>query len=110
MSDDVAWFAVRCIFSVGWPPEAAGKAYEERITLWRARSLDEAIARAEEEAQEYASAIEDAPSTYLRLAQGYQLVDEPADGAEAFSLIRSSDLPPDEYLDRFFDTGEERQS
>ena len=26
-----------------------------------------------------------------------------------FSLLRTSDLPPDDYLDRFFDTGDERQ-
>lgn len=100
---------MRCVFAVGWPPEAAGKTYEERITLWRARSADEAIARAEAEAQEYAGEIDDHPSTYLDLAQSFRLFDEPADGAEIFSLMRDSDLPPDDYLDTFFDTGAEHQ-
>ena len=31
------------------------------------------------------------------------------DGAEVFSLMRDSDLTPHEYLDHFFDTGDERQ-
>ncbi|MFC0019029.1 hypothetical protein AAFN60_04080 [Roseibacillus persicicus] len=31
-------------------------------------------------------------------------------GCEIFSLLRESDLEPEEYLDRFFDTGEERQT
>ena len=104
-----AWYAVRCVFTVGWPPEAVGKTYEERITLWRAASADDAIARAEAEALEYAAAIEEEPSTYLEFAQAYQLSDDPGDGAEIFSLMRDSDLDPDGYIDRFFDTGTERQ-
>jgi hypothetical protein len=106
---DLSWYSVRCVFAVGWPPEAAGKTYEERITLWHASSAEEAIARAEAEALEYAAVIEEAPSTYTGLAQCYQLVDEPGDGAEVFSLMRASQLEPDAYLDRFFDTGAERQ-
>ena len=103
------WYAVRCIFAVGWPPEAAGKIYEERITLWQASSFDEAIARAEAEAEEYASTIEESPSTYLGLAQAFRLFESPADGAEVFSLMRESELAPDEYLTTYFDTGAERQ-
>jgi hypothetical protein len=37
--------AVRCNLAVGWPPKRAGDTYEERITLWRTMSADEAIAR-----------------------------------------------------------------
>ena len=33
-----------------------------------------------------------------------------ADGAEIFSLMRDSDLDPEDYLDTFFDTGEEHES
>jgi pentatricopeptide repeat protein len=43
------------------------------------------------------------------LAQGYAMVDEPEHAAEVFSLMRDSDLATDAYLDRFFDTGDERQ-
>jgi hypothetical protein len=104
-----AWYAVRCIFRSGWPPEFAGRAYEERITLWQATSFDEAIERAEVEAEEYATSILDAPDTYLHLAQAYQLDDDPGDGAEIFSLVRLSALQPEAYLERHFTTGTERQ-
>ena len=103
------WYSVRCVFAVGWPPEAVGETCEERITLWRAQSAEEAVARAETEAKDYAATIEDGPSTYTRLAQCYRLDDEPGDGAEVFSLMRDSKLSADDYLDRFFDTGSERQ-
>lgn len=109
MSEEAAdWFSVRCIFAKGWPPEAVGS-YEERVTLWRAASMEEALRSAEQEAREYALAIADGPDTYLGLAQAYMLADEPGHGAEVFSLIRKSDLAHDEYLDAFFDTGDERQ-
>lgn len=103
------WYAVRCVFAVGWPPEAVGNTYEERITLWHAESIDEAIERAETEAGEYAEAIEESPHRYLGLAQAFHLSDVPADGAEVFSLMRQSNLEPDDYLTRYFDTGSERQ-
>ena len=106
---DLSWYSVRCVFAVGWPPEAAGETYEERITLWRARSTEEAIERAEAEALEYAAGIEEGPDSYTGLAQCYRLGDEPGDGAEVFSLMRDSNLKPDAYLDRFFDTGAEHQ-
>jgi hypothetical protein len=103
------WYAVRCVFRTGWPPEFAGKAYEERITLWRAASFDEAVERAEIDAEEYANAIADGPDTYLHLAQAFLLDGEPGDGAEIFSLVRGSDLKPQAYLERHFTTGAERQ-
>lgn len=106
---EASWYGVRCIFAVGWPPEARGKTYEERITLWRAASAEEAIERAEAEAEEYAATIEESPSEYLGLAQAYRLDDEPGDGAEIFSLMRESSLAPGKYLDKFFATGAERQ-
>jgi len=104
-----SWYSVRCVFAAGWPPEAVGETYEERITIWRAGSAEEAIARAEAEALEYAATIEDSPSTYLGCAQCYRLSDELADGAEVFSLMRDSKLGPEDYLDTFFDVGQERQ-
>lgn len=106
------WYAVRCVFRTtentpGGPIDLTPgtSAYEERITLWRASSLDAAIAKAEAEAEEYA----DAGGTYLGFAQAYHLNDSPTDGGELFSLIRYSDLESDAYLDRYFDTGSERQ-
>ncbi len=32
----------------------------------------------------------------------------PTDGSEVFSLVRVSDLYPDQYITRFFNTGAER--
>ena len=108
------WFAVRCVFRNGWPEpspnDPPGHNYEERITLWRAASAEEAIAKAETEAEAYASTIEEAPGEFLGLAQSYELFDSPEDGAEIFSLIRRSLLESDEYLTAFFDTGDERQA
>jgi hypothetical protein len=106
---DECWFAVRCVFASGWPPDRPTPVYEERITLWLAASAEEAIERAEVEALEYAGTIEESSDSYLGIAQSYRLVDAPANGAEVFSLMRSSALAPDEYLDTFFDTGTERQ-
>ena len=96
----MAWFAVRCIF-------AFDSAYEERITIWQGASADDAIALAEAEAREY---VNDTAWRYLGFAQSYAMFDQPVAGAEIFSLIRSSDLAEEDYLDAFFDTGAEHQS
>ena len=74
--------------------------------MWRATSFDEAVALAEVEATEYADQV---GGSYLGLAQAYRLADELGHGAEVFSLIRDSDLPPEAYMTAFFDTGAERQ-
>ena len=83
--------------------------YEERITLWLARNMDAAIARAELEASEYCSALGcDDTGIY----QAYLLADDPGTpnaGAEVYALMRESALPREEYLTSFFDTGRERQ-
>jgi hypothetical protein len=94
----MAWFAVRLVIK-------NQDAHEERITLWRAESFEVAIARAEADAKEY---IWDALEV-LPIAQSFQLADTPSDGTEVFSLIRRSPLPPDEYLNAFFSTGDELQ-
>lgn len=97
------WFSVRCLFHcVNLAPDL----YEERVTLWRADSFEEAIALAEAEAAEYAEMVD---FRYIGLAQAYLLDDEVGHGAEVYSLMRSSGLPPEEYLDTFFDTGSEHQ-
>lgn len=108
MDETASWFSVRCLFAKGWPADGGPPLYEERITVWRASSVEEAVARAEAEAQTYAAAIEEAPDTFLGLAQAYRLFDEPGDGAEVFSLLRESGLTAEDYVDTFFDTGAER--
>ena len=67
--------------------------------------IDQAIRLAENEARRYAAEND----KYLGLAQAYELYDDIAtEGTEAFSLLRESDLEPDDYLSAFFDTGNER--
>jgi hypothetical protein len=93
------WFAVRHVIQ-------HDGTFEERITVWNALSADEAIARAEAEAADHALALGEG-SKPLGLFQSYRLPDPPADGSEVFSLIRSMSMRGDDYLTRFFDTGEE---
>jgi hypothetical protein len=57
----------------------------------------------------YANGVEDGATEYIGYAEGFHLFEEPADGAEMFSLFRRSPLGPEEYIDRFFDTGSEYQ-
>lgn len=102
----MVWFAVRSVFRF----ERAGAehdTYEERVVLFDAADADAAIAEAETEAAEYAADLDDCEA--LGLFQSYRLADEVGDRAEVFSLMRDSDLEPDDYLDEFFDTGAERQ-
>jgi hypothetical protein len=101
-------FSVRCFFL--WEQRPGQKAlhlYEERITMWKAEDFDDVIQLAEEEARTYA---EENGVEYLDYAQAFELSGTvEVHGAEVFSLLRESDLEPDDYLDAFFDTGSERQ-
>jgi hypothetical protein len=108
-------YSVRCVFlwhaddEVGAEAGRARRTYEERITLWRAGSFGEAIARAEVEADVYARETGCDP---LGLCQAFELEGEipsEAGGVEVFSLLRDSVLSPSDYLARYFDTGDERQ-
>ncbi len=95
-----AWFSVRHVLR-----HQLGT-YEEVVTIWRARSFAEAERRASAEAMETAKALD---AELLSFAQVYKLREYPLDGSEVFSLMRDSDLDPAEYVNHFFDTGDERQ-
>jgi hypothetical protein len=100
-------YSVRCIFL--WAPRpgsVTSHVYEERITLWHATDIDEAISLAEAEAEEYASDGE----RFLGFSQAYRLP-EPlsVSGCEVFSLLRGSELSPQEYISHFFSTGSEHE-
>ena len=103
------WYSVRCIFH--HPTRNKKKdeyLYEERILLWQANDLDQAIEMAEEEAKLYEK---NANCIYIGLAQGYHTyIVKPESGSEVFSLMREDESPPADYLDFYFDTGEERQT
>jgi len=102
------WHSVRCLFEVdpGGHEAVEPRTYEERVTIWLADGFDAAIALAEAEAEQYAETVN---GRYLGLAQAYVMEGEPGHGAEVYSLMRDSDLPPQSYLGRFFDSGTERQ-
>lgn len=111
MNDDViepesseisGWVAVRSHY---W--DEAENLYEERITLWRESSMATALERAEAESKDYAEGLNCEATGDL---SAYLQFDEPADGAEIFSLMRDSDLAPSDYLKRFFFTGGERST
>ena len=104
--EDEPWYAVRCVFEHPDEDPASGEHwYEERVTIWRAESDDEALALAEAEADLYAEAN---GCENLGLAQGFHIAAGSVGmGTEAFSLIRGSRLEADDYLDAFFDTGTE---
>jgi hypothetical protein len=97
------WYGVRCIFR-----HTDLDSYEERITIWKGDGLKHATELAEIEAREYASTLDGVQ--YAGLAQAYEMTDPPGHGGEVFSLMRDSDLPGEEYLNAFFDTGTERHT
>ncbi|MCW2526715.1 MAG: hypothetical protein JWM76_1575 [Pseudonocardiales bacterium] len=98
------WFGVRCLFASAVSDSSSEVNYEERITIWPAEGIEEAIVLAEIEAEEYATVI---GVDYLGFAQAYAIADRIERGAEVFSLIRHSNLEPSDYVKAFFNTGDE---
>ncbi len=101
------WYSVRCVFKHQRRVDMEKRnLYEERITIWNTDSFDKAIELAEEEAKSYAK---DTDSVFVGLSQGYHLYEtEIINGSEIFSLMREHNYSPKTYLDRYFDTGQER--
>jgi hypothetical protein len=100
-------YSTRAIFVCPNCPRKKKYAYEERITVWEAKTQRIAIRRGEAEAKRYAKSV---GSRYLSFIQSYWLFENlPADGIEVFSLIRESDLPPKKYIDAYFYTGSEKE-
>ena len=102
-------YGTRCIIDM--TPESINSKkylYEERITVWRANDIDEAIDKSEKEVREYCKA--NGGMAYTGLCQAYWMFDSiEKDGVEVFSLLRESNLECDNYLDRFFSTEDEKQ-
>jgi hypothetical protein len=101
--DGKLWFTARTVYE---HDETGDGLFEERIVLIRAAGFEDALERAEAEARAYAEAVSCVYTGYVSV---FELVDEELDdGAEVFSLMRDSDLSAEEYIDRFFTTGDER--
>ncbi len=77
-----------------------------QITVWRASSFEDAIAKAEDDGDEYAATL---GLIRTDLVQAYRIADELEEGGEIFSLMRTSSLSVPGYLDHYFDDGSEHQ-
>ena len=105
--DQEPWYGAKCIFLHTNIESLPGRVYEERIILVKATSVDEAISQAEQEAQNYAQ--DSGGCTYTGFIDVFHIFSEQiGDSTEIYSLMRRSDLNVKDYLDHFYDTGEER--
>jgi hypothetical protein len=106
-AEEVRWFAAR--FVCRHPGlEGDRRLYEERIVLVRARSDAEAMAKADRAAAEYASACGGIWVGEYVCTYETTLEEQVGDGDEVWSLMRDSSLREEDYLKRYFVTGEER--
>jgi hypothetical protein len=101
------WFAVKCLFSHPARADASERfLYEERITLWRASSFQEAFALAEAEAAEYARS---STCTFVRATDSFHLFeDSVSHGSEVWSVMRGSGMEPELYAETFCATPRDR--
>ena len=107
ISPSQPWFAVKCLFS---HPSRADDSerflYEERTTLWRAASFQEAFELAEAEAAAYAL---DCHCTFVRATDSYHLFAESVGhGSEIWSRMRGSGMEPELYAETFCATPRDR--
>jgi hypothetical protein len=106
MSSQEPFYAAKCIFRHNQfaPIDDKKYVYEDRIILIQADSMEDAIAKAEKEAQKYA----DSGTEYLEYINVFHLFDYILrHGSEVYSETRSSNLEPEEYINTFHDTGSE---
>lgn len=93
-----AWYSARTFYRwLTWE----NRPFEERVVLFRARSLDEAIALAERESAEYAR---EGDLEVLDMVQAYRISDgdeEMGAGTEVFSRLHALDVPAKAFLDRY---------
>ena len=101
------WFAVRCLFShPGLASDGKKALYEERVTLWRAASWDDAFKLAEAEAREYAASD---VCIFHGTTDAFQLFDESVgQGTEIWSTMRGSGMDPETYERTFCATPRDR--
>lgn len=101
-----SWFGAKCVFVYPSGTLDDAQLYEERVILLTAIDFDQAIAKAEKEAHSYAKERE---CIYTGFVNVFRIFDDDiVGGTEVYSLMRSSALNPDEYLNHFHDTGTER--
>jgi hypothetical protein len=106
--DHKKWYGAKTLYLVtSNTTETPANLYEERVIVLKSNSFDDAISEAEKEAANYAA--EGSGLKYLRYVNVFKLFDEKIkDKTEVFSLMRESPLTPQEYIDEYYDTGNER--
>lgn len=102
----MAWYSARCAFRhPGLAAPEGSAVFEERLVLLRAEDEDEAIAKAEREAEAYGAA---SGAEYLGFVGVYGIPDETlGEGSEVYSLMRTCELDDEGFVERFLDTGTE---
>jgi hypothetical protein len=102
------WYSAKTVYKHDRLENGIYKAvFEERIVVFLAHDLDDAISKAEIEAAEYCAKGENV--RYLNFVNVFKLFAERlTNGSEIYSLMRESELSADDYLDRFYDDGNER--
>ena len=99
------WFSVRSLYRYSARDAEQKHCYEERVVLFFEHTFEAAIQKAELEGQAHATEMD---KELLDLFSAFEIADDSIGIAcEVFSLIRNSDLTPNDYIDRMFDTGDE---
>ena len=101
-------YSVKCVFRLC--SETGHNYYEERVTLWRASSFDEALELAKQEAEFNALVLGGESSGPISAFWIYEDDESPLSfpqGQEIDSMLRLSDLELKDYIARFVDTGKE---
>ncbi|RPI20298.1 MAG: hypothetical protein EHM61_27340 [Acidobacteria bacterium] len=92
----MSWYAVRAVYSHGRDPNGA-VVYEERILMFRSGSVEEAFGMAEAEAAQYLKLN----PTFRKIGEVAAFVLGEVDdlhGAEVWSTLGTSSLPPEEFF------------
>lgn len=105
MAQSEPWYGVRMLYQHTGLSE---QTFEERVLIVRAPNFDAAIETAEGLSKEE---YESDTTKYLGYAMAFNIFDEEGSalgaGTEVFSLMRTSHLTAEDYIDRFHDTGRE---
>jgi hypothetical protein len=106
--DNLNWYGAKTIYRHDLIEDDTAKTlFEERVVLFQTVDFGGAIAQAEAEAKAYALNHD---VEYLEFMDVFHIFDEKVGhGTEVYSLMRESRLSEQDYLDRFYDDGNEHR-
>lgn len=105
-SDSQPWYGVKLLYQ-HIRPDITLHTYEERVLIVVAVNFEKAIAKAEKISKR---SYESETVKYLGYAMAFNIFAGAGplpEGSEVFSLLRTSKLAAEKYIDRFHDTGSE---